>query len=454
MKSLLISLTIICISFLISSCKEESTPTELTSITDEATKDLTVEQKKILNELNSHIKPINGIDASSVSNDLSVLDKFADAAVIGVGEATHGTSEFFKMKHRLFKYFVEKHGFKIFGFEADMGECIYIDRFICNNIGTIDDAMKKMHFWTWKTQEVRDLILWMKQYNLGRNVNDKIHLMGVDCQFKDYNYFLITDYLGKNKVILPENLQKSLNNISQINSEDIASYTSSQREALKANCDSIFQFFETNKSTLISSSNEFEFKIIQRLLIQTKQYFDVMAKSSFNYRDKYMAENTIWLTDLLGDNTKVMQWAHNGHVAKDFSYSGSGSQGSYLSAELASGYKVIGFSFNSGSFRAVGYNTESNTYTSLVNHTITKTQAQDSFNYLFKFASNKNFILVNSDLTPNSVLYDWLSRKSKFFSVGAVYTDSYFDNYYYSYTLRTTFDAIIHINATTAAVAY
>jgi erythromycin esterase len=446
-------ISLISIWFLFTYCKEPS-PTETIPVVDNATKDLTNEQKKILNELNLVIKPINGVEVSAATNDLSVLDKFADAAVIGVGEATHGTSEFFKMKHRLFKYFVEKHGFKIFGFEADMGECIYIDRFICGNSGTIDDAMKKMHFWTWKTQEVRDLILWMKNYNLGKSDKDKIHLLGVDCQFKDFNHFLITEYLGKNKVTLPGNLGSSLNNISQIKSEEIASYSSSQRESLKSSCDSIFQFFETNKTALISGSTEFEFKLIQRLLIQTKQYFDVMAKSSFNYRDKYMAENTIWLTDLLGANTKVMQWAHNGHLAKDFSYAGTGSQGSYLSSELASGYKVIGFSFNSGSFRAVGYNTQSGTYTSLTNHTVTKTQAQDSFNYLFKFALNKNFILVNSDLTPNTVLFDWLSKKSKFFSVGAVYTDSYFDNYYYSYTLRTTFDAIIHINTTTAAIAY
>ncbi|MDP3580347.1 MAG: erythromycin esterase family protein, partial [Ignavibacteria bacterium] len=408
----------------------------------------------ILNELNMNIKPINGAEASLTSNDLSVLDKFADAAVIGVGEATHGTSEFFKMKHRLFKYFVEKHGFKIFGFEADMGECIYIDRFICNNIGTIDAAMGKMHFWTWKTQEVKDLILWMKQYNLGKSENDKIHLLGVDCQYKDFNYFLVTEYLGKYKLALPENLQKILNDINQIKSEDISSYSTLQRETYKNNCDSIYQFFEKNKSQLISSSSEFEFKLIQRLLVQTKQFFDVMSKSSFNYRDKYMAENTIWLTELLGANTKVMQWAHNGHIAKDFTYAGSGSQGSYLSAELASGYKTIGFSFNAGSFRAVGLNSQTNTYSGLTTHTITKIQAQDSFNYLFRFTSNKNFILVNSDITPNTVLHDWLSKKSKFFSVGAVYTDSYFDKYYYEYNLRTTFDAIIHFNTTTEALAY
>lgn len=78
--------------------------------------------KTLISELNKCIHPVSGSDPSLNNADLAPFDIFAGTKIIGLGEASHGTKEFFQMKHRLFKYFVEKHGYKIFGFEADMGE--------------------------------------------------------------------------------------------------------------------------------------------------------------------------------------------------------------------------------------------------------------------------------------------------------------------------------------------
>ena len=93
------------------SCKDEPAPT---SPAQNSSRDkFTASEKELINDLNKYIKPFNGSSITNDDSDLQVLDKFADAKVIGLGEATHGTKEFFKMKHRLLKYFVEKHGFKI-----------------------------------------------------------------------------------------------------------------------------------------------------------------------------------------------------------------------------------------------------------------------------------------------------------------------------------------------------
>ena len=452
MKDWVVIFVLVVISFLFVSCKKEPAPTSPVQFTTEA--NLTDSQKELVKELNKYIKPFNGSAISNDDSDLQVFDSFADAKVIGIGEATHGTKEFFQMKQRLFKYFVEKHGFKIFGFEADMGECIYIDRFICNDIGTINDAMGKMHFWTWRTQEVKDLILWMNQYNKSKSPDNKIHLLGVDCQFKDMNKQLVMQYIQKYDPGHPLYIDKILTDIDLLSNDQIKTLTTTEKNLLKARCDSIKTYFDDNNSRLIAASGSFEFKITRQLLRQTQQFIDVTSSPSYNYRDLYMAENTEWLTEVLGPNTKVVQWAHNGHVAKDPSFSGMGSQGYVLSGDLFTQYKVIGFSFDYGSFRAMGYNTQQNSYTSLTIHSITQTPPEDSYNFIFNFSQPQNFILINGNIPQSSPLYNWINSSHKFLSIGAVYTSAYFDNYFASYNLGSVYDAVIHFHNTTASIQY
>lgn len=110
---------------------------------------------KLVEQLNDHIYPLeNPLPTSSLS-DLTPLNKVGNSKIVAMGEATHGTKEFFQLKHKIFRYLAEKHNFRIFAFEADMGEAIYLNKYVQGGSGDIAQIMAdKMHFWTWKTQEV------------------------------------------------------------------------------------------------------------------------------------------------------------------------------------------------------------------------------------------------------------------------------------------------------------
>jgi len=435
------------------SCKEKENPVESFNPIEEHV-ELYESEKQILSELKKYVTPCNTSFPYAEASDLKVLDGFAEATILGLGEATHGTLEFFQMKHRIFKYFVEQHGFKIFGFEADMGECIFINRFITRNQGTIEEVMNKMHFWTWKTQEVKELILWMNQYNKGKSDAEKIHLLGVDCQFKDYNKQLILEYLNKYDLSYPVYVNNILEEIDRIEYTEIKTMSASVIEKLKSKCDSLSSYFNDNMNRLTSHSGQFEYDLIERLIIQTKQFIDVYSNSTYNYRDKYMAENSVWLTKLLGNDTKVVLWAHNGHVAKDPFYSGSGSQGFHIRMELDYKYKVIAFSFSKGSFRAVYYDDQNKTYLDLTNHTINKLPPRESSNFIFHFSQPENFILINENVKQSASLLNWLNTTRKFLMIGAVYSNQLYDHYFYNYNLLASFDAVIHFQSTNAAIAY
>ena len=86
--------------------------------------------------------------------------------MLGLGEATHGTSEFFNMKDRIFRYFVEEHGFRAFGFEMDFGESLIFEEYVQGGEGDIEELMvKKMIFWIWRAEEVKQLLILMREYN-------------------------------------------------------------------------------------------------------------------------------------------------------------------------------------------------------------------------------------------------------------------------------------------------
>ena len=127
--------------------------------------------------------PLSSIQPSAKLDDLKPIGKFLkDVQVVGIGEATHGTSEFCTMKHRMFRYLVEEQGFTVFGLEASMPDCIAMDDYVMNGKGDPKAAVKAQGFWTWSTQELLDLITWMRAYNQDSKHTKKLRVFGYDMQ--------------------------------------------------------------------------------------------------------------------------------------------------------------------------------------------------------------------------------------------------------------------------------
>jgi erythromycin esterase len=451
MKKILCLSVLFIFALLFNSCKN-STSVEEPQVSGTQI-ELSDAESKIVSELNKFITPLKGSSPSLDNSDLAVFDKFAGATVIALGEATHGSREFFQMKHRIFKYFVEKHGYRIFGFEADMGECIYIDRFITKGIGTIDEMMKKMHFWTWRTEEVKDLILWMKDYNTSKAESNQIHMLGVDCQYTNYNGVLIMEYLDKYDNNYPEYLKSITSEINILNQVTAIPVDQEKYDLIQKKCDSVLAYFEAKKAGLIAKSGKFEYDLITRLIEQSRQYLETFTKTSFNYRDLYMAKNTVWLTTLLDKPTKVISWAHDMHIAKDPNYT-DGSQGYYLSNELGANYKAIGQSFNQGSFIAREYSPTTKQYSDPVENTIERLPLRGSFNYIFHAAIPKDFIIIFSDVPASNPLYTWFKTTAKFMFIGAGYNIQQYSAYYSNCEPIPYYDAMVHFQRTSSAIPY
>ncbi len=114
--------------------------------------------------------------------DLQPLKKvIGSARIVALGEATHGTSEFFKMKHRLTEFLASEMGFHLFAIEANMPEAYRVNEYVLTGKGDPKELLRGMYFWTWDTQEVLDMIVWMRRFN--QSGKGRIEFLGFDMQF-------------------------------------------------------------------------------------------------------------------------------------------------------------------------------------------------------------------------------------------------------------------------------
>lgn len=91
-----------------------------------------------------------------------------DARIVALGEATHGTREFFQMKHRLLQFLVQELGFTVFALEANGPEADLLNEYVQTGKGDPAQLLAGLYYWTWDTQEVLDMIRWMRAYNESR----------------------------------------------------------------------------------------------------------------------------------------------------------------------------------------------------------------------------------------------------------------------------------------------
>jgi len=131
--------------------------------------------------LREHAVPLQTVEAGHGFTDLQPLGLMVgNARIVELGEATHGTREFFQLKHRLVEFLASQKGFTIFSIEANMPEAYRLNDFVLNGVGDPKQLLKGLYFWTWNTEEVLDMILWMRDYN--KSGKGRIEFTGFDMQ--------------------------------------------------------------------------------------------------------------------------------------------------------------------------------------------------------------------------------------------------------------------------------
>ncbi len=286
----------------------------------------------IAGDLKRYAAPLKSVQAGSGFEDLAAFGKaVGDARIVALGEASHGTSEFFRMKHRLLEYLVKETGFTVFAIEANWPESLAVDRYIATGEGDPKAALAGMYFWTWNTQEVLDMIEWMRAYNKAAG-RPALTFTSFDMQTGAVATRRAMDYLAR---IGPEYAKSA--------------------ESMRP--EKVVKLFDDNRAGFIMLSSAAEWREARQAAEVARQAAALKA-SGFSYRDEMMARNVEWLSETY-PKQKMVLWAHNYHVSAN--RQGAKSMGAWLRDRFGAQMYTVGFAFRRGEVRAVGRQNSSNT---------------------------------------------------------------------------------------------
>ena len=131
----------------------------------------------------THGAPIDTVDPDADTGDLVPLRRIVDdARVVCLGESRHDASEQFRLKHRMIRYLVEEMGFSVIVFEEGMACAKAVDDYLQGGAGDPAAILGDLSNWfAWDTQEVLELVAWMREYNDDPSHKTKLRFLGVDC---------------------------------------------------------------------------------------------------------------------------------------------------------------------------------------------------------------------------------------------------------------------------------
>jgi erythromycin esterase len=307
---------------------------------------------------NSYV--INSVDAGTGFNDLKPFKQILKGVtVLGLGEASHGTSEFFRMKHRMLEFLVKEMGYTSFYIEASMSRCRYINDYVLSGKGNLDTATVIQGFVTWRVEEVRSMIEWIRNYNKLVPEEKKVKFLGYDLQINDFAWKDLQKFYSEVNPTLNhfiDSLIKQTTRAAWLSNGNATQENEGRKlfETARKSCIDILTDlilkegqYEYASSKLVYQQNLMNIKLI----IQEIESF----KDGLNdRRDYYMAQNILTLLNNEKKDAKVVVWAHNMHIEKSFVQNYS-SMGYFLSQSLKDSYYALGFEFYKGAFQTRNY---------------------------------------------------------------------------------------------------
>lgn len=257
--------------------------------------------------------------------------------IVALGEATHGNREFQELKLDVFQNMVEQHGVRAFALEADTGGCEAVNRYIHGGDGTAQDAAKSLVFTIYRTDQMAQLIEWMRAYNQTATPGNDLRFYGFDMQSYEYSYqFLVEEAqrLGLDVTALKELWE----------GDDFAEDIDvDQREATFSQVKQQLEELDDEDAALALHLVE----VLQQNIEIGKHLSD---PEGVGLRDQFMSQNVLWIArqEEARGNQIVFVSAHNGHIYQEGTYYGSDMKvmGNFIADEVgADAYYAIGTDF-------------------------------------------------------------------------------------------------------------
>lgn len=419
--------------------------------------------EKLINLLDNTVEPLTGTE-----NDYSsLLDKIGNKRFVMIGEATHGTQEFYQARIEITQRLIKEKGFMAIAIEGDWPDAYGIHRYVQGKGTKADwhEALSDfMRFptWMWRNTTIPPFIKWLRDYNDNLSPAKKIGFYGLDLYSLNVSMQAVIAYLMKIDPEAAQRARKRYGCFDHRNIEpqmygylaNIGIKKSCINEAVAVLIELQHNAFEYIRNDGIAAEDEYFFATQNaRLVKDAETYYRSMFEgraSSWNVRDRHMTETLNILADHLENRldkpAKIIVWAHNSHIgdarATEMSEQGEINIGQLVREQHDTQTYSIGFSTYDG------FVTAASDWDMPSERKKITPGLEGSYEELFHQLKYKNFVL---SLIGNEKLEHFLKIPRLQRAIGVIYRpESERLSHYFFTHLTYQFDCIIHFDTTNA----
>ncbi len=404
---------------------------------------------------------IESTELQSGFDDLMPLkDMIGNARIVVLGESSYGTHEDLAIKNRMVRFLFSEMGFNVLAMEANAPECEQINTFLRTGdgdaaylINRLDDfvyyCQENLDYWVIKTEEMLDLVKWMRSVNPAPSGDNALNLFGIDAVFPPMAIQNVIYYL---QTVDPSMAQLANSTYflyrllwNRCYDQTVSSTRRKCRNRVQAVYDSLLS--KQNLYESLSSPEEFSWALHNaRMVIQSER---IRAGTDPEAREAFMIENLDYQIEKAGPDAKIIVWTHN-KDAGNF----SNSLGNHLKTKYGNDAVIFGFSFYNGLFNARGIDPRSRYF--LRDHYLrpcvyeAPASPQGSYEEYLQVAGIPMFLLDLRTIaqTQGSEATSWIPGPRAFRNLISIYDENKPDDYFESVELPKIFDALVFVEQT------
>jgi protein-L-isoaspartate(D-aspartate) O-methyltransferase len=399
-----------------------------------------------------------GFSASESADLEPLLRRIGDARVVLIGEATHGTSEFYRMRNRISRELIERKGFSFVAIEGDWPDVARIDHYVRHAEFPPSEwtAFARFPVWMWRNREVREFVDWLRARNADAAPDMRVAFHGLDLYSLYNSIHSVLRYLDD---IDPRTAQVARTRYGCLTpwQADPASYGHAAMTGQYHTCErevvSMLKDLLHKHRAYAEHDGERFLDALQnaRLVANAEHYYRIMyygSRASWNLRDSHMFETLQTLLHFHGEGSKAIVWAHNSHVgdssATEMSVRGEYNIGHLCRKEFGGAAYAIGFGTNTGTVAAAS------DWDGPMEVKQVRPALPDSYERLCHESGQPQFLLSLRD--PAATGLSALREKSRLErAIGVIYRpDTELQSHYFQAVLPDQFDEYVWFDRTNA----
>jgi erythromycin esterase-like protein len=388
------------------------------------------------------------------SADLDVLlNDIGDSRYVLLGEASHGTAEYYTWRAEISKRLIQEKGFNMIAVEGDWPDLYKLNQYISgsNSSASAADVLRQLNrwpTWMWANEEVASLGEWLKTYNQG-NAGNQVRFFGMDVYSVWQSMDEVIAFLQERNPAAAQQAEAAYQCMRAYQSDEWGYANATMND--KVNCEEQMQLvYDLVQQVAGENMDEEAFSALQnaRVVKNGERYYYTAVRSnseSWNVRDRHMMETVNSLVSQYGDNTKVIIWAHNTHVgdarATDMKNEGMVNIGQLIREEHGDeGVYNVGFSSYQGTVVA---SSSWGSATQIMDLPAARTGSWEEI--LHRYSPEDKIVLLNG-LKDNSDFTRQIGHRA----VGVVYDPTQEQGNYVPSVLPERYNAFIFIDQTEA----